>query len=529
MKKIFLFAFVIALLQISCSTADLDSEVTSLKERLAKLENSKSVIAVTFQGTKMVITYSTNETTTLDMPSGLNGLNGTPGTNGVNGTGINTISYNETTGILTITLTNGNVSEFKVVNNGSSGMTAVLISDVNGKMYVSAVTLGAIPIATIGYDNDFNMTSLLSKIVEDGRILDNFRIDKEYTNGKLSNLKTVTYATSKKVAYIEEYIEIKDTVRATNIGDYYKLNINDGTYRYYEYNYSDVEGHHYAIYPFAMKRNYQSDYEYYVKVNENLVYWFSYFKQTSTVINGVPTYTYWFNLSTKYTKTGFLNIGDIETTENNQIENNSNGNPEKIYYEDDSYIQLYYNSSALVVKAEKYSKVGSGWTINDGYMTFEYNSKNLLTSGTMNYSADAPEEIFKTVYDSNGNPVEIYWEEGEATGNYFYFDPFTNPNDPWASGNDEVEGLQLVAKIEYDYGYKNFFGNSISALIPELNNYKIFNAPVKISHTQSWAYATMKYENFSSEGYPASLLLNIYDGDSEGYSLEFSVDYIKKE
>ena len=59
----------------------------------------------------MIITYSSGEKVTLPLPKGLDGINGTNGTNGTNGVGIQTITYDEATAILKITLTNGNTSE----------------------------------------------------------------------------------------------------------------------------------------------------------------------------------------------------------------------------------------------------------------------------------------------------------------------------------------------------------------------------------------------------------------------------------
>jgi hypothetical protein len=541
MKRITLFTFIAIALLTGCSNADVDTEMAALKERVAKLESTKTVIGIKFVGAQMVITYSTNETATLSMPSGLNGTNGTNGSNGTNGTnglngadgtGIKSISYNETTGILTIILTNNNVSEFKVINNGSTGMTAVLISDVNGKMYVSEVTMGAVPIATFTYDNNFNITSMLSKEVIDGNILNSFRINKAYTNGKLSGIQTIVYATKKEVSYnTEDYSLTKDTIVVSNLGDFYKKNKGDSTYRYYKYSYGSPGSYHYTVYPYTVIHAFSSPpnitYSYYAKYNDNIAYSFDYLADYSKITSGVTSYFVVHFISAKYTKTGVLNIGDIESTTNTKIENNSNGNPANIYYEDDHYVKLTYNSGTLVTRADDYENINGTWVKSDFYFTVEYNPNNLVSSIKKNYSNKSPEEIFKTVYDANGNPIEIYSWNGAIYSDWGYFDPFTNPNDPWTAVI-VPEGLQLIAKVEYDYAYKNFFGNSISALFPELQNYKIFNAPIKISHAQSMGYGWIDYEKFNDSGYPESIKASLYDTEF-ALGLQFNISYIKKE
>lgn len=576
MKKYYLPLFLIVATLAGCTSSDVETDVDDLKTRVEALEKSKSVIGITFNGTQMVLTYSTSETQTLDMPSGLNGNNGADGTNGTNGTngsngadgtGIASISYNETTCVLTIVLTNGNESQFRIVTNSEQQLAAVLISDINGAMYVTDVTMGAIPLATITYDANFNITSMLSQTVVDGKIMNNFDITKQYSNNVLTNVQTRTFATQKEVAYDREYYNetiVKESViiesnfsgLGNNDLDFVETNQDGTSLTYYKFEgcegwswkwdsekqkyihtYTNIR---YNKYPNALKKTYTSypennRWQYIEVVDANTAYEYNYFKDNSSTIDNVTTYEFWYYKAAKYTKTGFFNIGDIRTTQNNQIENNAAGHPEKIYETANGastpnrYVQLTYNTAGYVIRADEYNKTSDTWVKNSIYLTFEYNTSNLVASVKRNYSDGKTEEVYKNVYDKNGNPVEIYAWGGEIRSYYDYFDPIGNPTDPWVNNYNVTvpEGLQLVSKVEYDYSCKNFLGNSIGAIMPELQNYKIFNAPIKISSTQSANYLWVEYGGYNDSGYPEMLTVNTYNSGTT-YRLQFDVKYVKK-
>jgi hypothetical protein len=180
MRKLFILACMAIALLSACNKSDIDD----LKDRVSALEASKSVIGIDFNANgQMILKYSTNETETLDLADGLSGLNL------VKSEGISSINYNETTKVLTVTLSNGNVSEFKIYGDTYAGYVAVLISDVNGKMFVSEVNMGAVPFASFEYDENFNMTSMLSKEIYNGQIMKNFEVQKTYTDNILTGFQ----------------------------------------------------------------------------------------------------------------------------------------------------------------------------------------------------------------------------------------------------------------------------------------------------------------------------------------------------
>jgi hypothetical protein len=190
-----------------------------------------------------------------------------------------------------------------------------------------------------------------------------------------------------------------------------------------------------------------------------------------------------------------------------------------------------------VTKGEAYYKDGDTWTKEDEYLTFEYNTDNQLATVTL-HEEEMDTVVFKTLYDDNGNPVEIWAWSDEVTYWYDYFDPWNNPEDPWQDGEETLveEGLQLVATIEYEYSYKNFFGNTLGALIPVLDKYKLYNAPVKISYARENIYGAITYSNFNESGYPETVVANLYGMMSlrkasapSNYSIELGLEYIVRE
>ena len=189
MKKVLFFLIVLTGF-FGCSkdeNAGLQDDVNKLKERLDAIEKGKTVINVEFKDANMIITYSSGEKVTLPLPKGLDGINGTNGTNGTNGVGIQTITYDEATAILKITLTNGNTSEFKIIASGNL-LTAVLLSDVNGSYLLTSASMGSLNIANIIYNDNNQVVSLVNNVIGDRQQVKNFEVTNEYSNGKLVNV-----------------------------------------------------------------------------------------------------------------------------------------------------------------------------------------------------------------------------------------------------------------------------------------------------------------------------------------------------
>ena len=123
-KGSFVFALFFALCSVFVACSDDNSEeVEKLKKEL-EAEQNKTATDVTFEGNNMIITFSNGTTTTMAIPEGLQGLTGPTGPigpqgpQGEPGNGIASITYNPDTGVLTITMTNGNVSNFVISANG---------------------------------------------------------------------------------------------------------------------------------------------------------------------------------------------------------------------------------------------------------------------------------------------------------------------------------------------------------------------------------------------------------------------------
>lgn len=525
------FAFwglVAVALLTGCNKSDIDD----LEDRVAALEKSTSVIGIDFTDSQMVVTYSDSKTETLEFNDGLSGLEL------LKSDGIASIDYNETTKVLTITLTNGNASEFKIYGDTYAGLVAMLISDVNGKMYISKVTMGAAPIVSVEYDADFNITNIHSKIIRDGMILDFLDINKQYTGGALTGLQIDRYASERGTEYDAKYISLIDTIRADNIGNYFVQNPGDTTFRYYQYSHFNGSGYNYAIYPHAIKRFYATGVSYpstlYAVQNADTAYEFQIILSQS-VAGG---YDVWYRVYYTYILENAYEVGDIAHTETFSMECNASGNPVKVYPDDDYYIQMTYNSMDQLIKGEAYYKDGDTWTKEDEYLTFEYNTDKQLSTVTF-HTEESDTVVAKTVYDDNGNPVEIWAWSDEVTYWYDYFDPWNNPEDPWQEGEEVLveEGLQLMATVEYDYSYKNFFGNTLGAIIPVLDKYKLYNAPVKISYAKENIYGSLTYSNFNESGYPETVVTNMYGysiyrkkgGDPDNYSIELALEYIVRE
>lgn len=534
-RKILTIVLFLTALFTACNS-DIKSDIDDLEDRVGVLEKSVTVVGVKFVDTNMVITFSNEETETLPMPDGLNGVNGT------NGTSITNISFDQSTNLLTIVLSNGNESVFKIINDGYANMVAMLVSDSNGKMLVSEITMGAVPVAIISYDDNYNLTNILSKTFNEEVMVNNFEAKKVYTDGVLTSLNYTTFAREKQVAYDYEYFSSNHLTDAIHTSDYFIANSNDTTYSYYKY----YGGYDFWEYPLAVKHTLSvlpsNLTGYYARYNDDIAYHFNYLTYSSETVGGITTYTVWYYIDSKYTKTGEYNTGDPHRTKSINTECNADGNPVKVYYGSDSYVQLSYDGT-FIARGELYSKDDAGaWQKLDKYLSFEYNSSKLLKSVWLNETGKDPVEVARSEYDEKGNPVKIYAIGDEVTTSYF--DPFNHPEDPFQDVIVyEDNTLRLFAEIEYNYDYKNFFGNSISAMFPFLQNYNVLNAPVKVSYGAGLSYMWIDYSTFNDSGYPEMMTCNIYSSEGvlksnnialkrisrpTNYIVELSLSYITK-
>jgi hypothetical protein len=251
-------------------------------------------------------------------------------------------------------------------------------------------------------------------------------------------------------------------------------------------------------------------------------------------MNTGGNYEVWYNARWKYTKSGSHNIGDVKKSKNYNIECNASGQIEKIYENGltpDRYLYLTYNSLGAVTKSQEYIKSGSDWVKSGNELVYVYNSKNLLDSVKRIYPDNHFSVRTRLVYDQNGNPTEIYAYMDKVISNMDYYDPIDYPTDPWRENRvvTQEEGLRLIAKFEYDYAYKNFLGNSISAILPAMENYKFFNAIKRVSGTETMANASFEYKDFNDKGYPETIIMDTYDEELYNIRIDNAIEYITKE
>lgn len=84
-------------------------------------------------------------------------------------------------------------------------------------------------------------------------------------------------------------------------------------------------------------------------------------------------------------------------------------------------------------------------------------------------------------------------------------------------------GLYKVAMIEYNYTFKNFLGNTITALVPELEGYKIVNAIKRVTTPNSYSFANIEYKEFNEFGYPQRMQMDAADAEGGDYGANFEV------
>ena len=185
----------------------------------------------------------------------------------------------------------------------------------------------------------------------------------------------------------------------------------------------------------------------------------------------------------------------------------------------EAYQEMTYNQDGLLTQMDMFD-INDGMeesttvTSNFGRVVMTY-SGNLLTLVQYEELGDdgavtATTDISKFVYDEVGNPVEIWAIAGYDAGDGYNF--ITDP-----SGKIVIETiddqLQKVVGIEYNYTLPNFFGKTLEYMIPELKGLKIKNAPVRITQSGFFNFASMEYFNFNEGGYPAKVKMEVYVSD----------------
>lgn len=520
-KKVLVLSLALSSILFGCGKdSDNSGEIAELQQRLDALEKGKSVISITFDGANMILTYNTGEKVTTPIPVGIKGDTGANGADGKDGVGIASITYDKTTGVLKIKLTNGNESTFQIITSADGSLSAVLLSDSNGKQLISSLYAGAVPYLEMTYDpTTFDASTAKSSEIVDGQIRKSVDVTKSYTAGKLSGAAVKRYATSHQVAYTTNYLGSSSYTVSFNTskGNYYTEAGTNGLYTLYVFSYQSGGTYYYYKYTSVYKSSTALPNYGYVKLSETTVY-----DLASGAISVSGSTDYWYQVGAIYTKTGVTNVGDIISTDSYAIETNSEGLISKATNTaEQRYVTFTYNTAKKVSQAIEYIGGVAGKTMN-----YEYNASNQLISVKEQDGATTT-EMMKAEYDANGNPVKIYTYQSELYSyGYNQFDPWSNPSNPWGGTAVRPAGMYLYATLEYT-NYKNFFGNTIGSMFPGLGAYNFVNAPKRVAYANSLAFGSIEYKDFNEFGYPQTIVSNA-SSDEGSIRIELAASYIKK-
>ena len=531
-KKFFVLSLALSSILWGCDkNSDNSDEIAALQQRLDALEKGKAITSITFDGVNMNLTYNTGEKVTIPIPAGIKGdkgdngatgATGATGSNGKDGVGIASITYDETTGVLKIKLTNGNESSFQIVTSVDGSLSAVLLSDSNGKQLISSLYAGAAPYLEMTYDpTTFDAATAKSSDIVDGQIRKTMDVIKSYTAGKLSGATVKRYATSKQIRYTYTflYTPSEQVSFTTNNGNYFTEGGTDGLYTLYVFAYQNgANSYLYTKYQNVYKASAPlPNYTYYVKYSETIVYDLN--AGPVTVSGSTNT---WYQATTKYEKTGVSNPGDVISTDSYAIETNSDGLISKTTNTaTQRYVTFTYNTLKKVTQCVEYTNNVAGKTMN-----YEYNASNQLVSVKQQDGATTT-EMMKAEYDANGNPLKIYTYQSDLYSySYDQFDPWSNPSNPYGGTVVRPAGLYLFATLEYT-NYKNFFGNTIGSMFPGLGAYNFVNAPKRVAYANSVTFGSIEYKDFNGFGYPQTIVANAASEDGS-IRIELTANYITK-
>lgn len=509
---------------------------------------------------------------------------GKDGADGANGVGIKSITYDPVTGMMTITLTNDQVTKFVVASNSEGDLSAKILEDLNGKYLMTKATMGDIPYAVVEYNDENQITKMTSYSANGYQLFKSYEVEKTYANGKPSKIVTRRFATEKTVKYEtiqapekHGYIEVTLT---DNKGSEFVEENQDGTYSYFNrygsYGNGDIiyrkyfatkgarleneivdngdgtfkvhslmsnyqslnssSGEYdnyycYYVYDDCLVSDYEGSYSESLKIAEGVFKIYEYWESLDFYMSGELVTKYFTNYAYKRTITGVYEIGDLISESFTELEYNSNNQLEKIYESREegskasAYMQNYY-AAGNIVKTERYNKEDNSWVKDATYLSFEYNSQNLLLK-TIEHDAEGNEKVIAKIdYDQEGNPTEIFKYSGRQVDHRWMVDPATGIS----SGQEIVvaeAGLHSIAKLEYNYTMKNFLGNTFAGLFPELYGFNFNNALKRGSISNSMNAGAIDYKDFNDGGYPETMEFIGYGEEGESYVGQLKIEYKK--
>lgn len=511
-----------------------DNEETQNLENELAAEKSKTVVDIKKVGDNLIIYYSNGTTTTVPyteaLKGNISGEDGEDGKDGKDGVGIESITYNGETGILTIKLTNGEVTEFKITGTGTE-WSAVLVSDTNGSLFITEALLGSIPIIKADYNDSYQLTYLESNRAVDMQTRKAFDLTSSYlSDGNLDKYTRKEYAQKdRKNDHTYEYVQ-ENYISQVTFTEYkgygFKETNADGTYTFYIYENVKNNLHYYRKYSKCIvisSDNAESDkYRIIRKGNDSKYYYYSHIHSLSTEKV--------YSLESIITPLPPISAGELLATKVVDVETNALGRVIKKFEaknEEDQptkYTSYEYNSMGLVKITKSYVKNSQGAWVEEGiYETYNYDAANRLVSTVRTLGNGSTREIQKATYDKNGNPTEIWAWQSAVYDHDWKLNPGTGEHEPTSRLIREA-GLHKIAMLEYDYSFKNFLGNTITALVPELDSYKIVNAIKRVTVPNSYSFANMEYKEFNEFGYPRRIKMDAaYLANQETFSINHEV------
>lgn len=513
---------------------------------------------------------------------------GKDGADGANGVGIKSISYDPVTGMMTITLTNDQVTKFVVASNSEGDLSAKILEDLNGKYLMTKATMGDIPYAVVEYNDDNQIAKITSFTADGYQLLKSFEIEKEYTDGKVSKIIRRDFATEQIVKYNDEYAENRNGYEWVQLEedkgyDFIEEN-SDGSYYYYSRRYEENGKYNYHRY-YASKNsrldnevvshgdgtykvyNYYSSYQvynsttgeqdtyYYYSVYDDCFVFDKYDDSKRSIkledgvfkiynhnfsefnISRVPTQKHIYYHYLTRTITGVYEIGDPFNESYSSIEYNSSGNIDKIYKatvegaEANSYAKNCYDANGNCIQIDQYILKDGKWLKDDFYITHEYTTQNFLSKTTEHLADGRENDVLKVIYDNESNPIEIFKYFSSVLRGWDYNNVVDPETGLWVGEEDILHeaGLYSYIKVDYNYNMKNFFGNTLGVVFPELYGFNFNNAIKSIAVSNTMRAGSIEYKDFNDGGYP-QIMEYIISGDIEddySYTGQMKLEYKK--
>ncbi|WP_053404488.1 hypothetical protein [Persicobacter sp. CCB-QB2] len=501
-------------------------------------------------GLSLEIVFENGQTATINFPESIQGEDGQ------DGVGIEDITFDPLTNELKIFLTNGVEYIFVLEINGEGGMDPIF-SDVNGKYFVKDLKVGALDLVNITYTNDFQVKDIRKYDVVDGQKVKSSEIIKQFNaQGQISQVTNREFVTKSGPDYYNPYYSgsINYCCEAYSLeyqGSYYlngdvlgiyRYQSDDqfvyASYNYYSYYYGDYEVDVIKVFEVS-----EDDYnngewadknQFYLKVAENFGVFYE--RELVEFVNkdGVSSVVLVYLVRQGVIRAENPELGSLKLEQNSFMSYLSNGKLDKVYASDTDdladakeYSQHFYNTAGELIKVEYYHKNAQGEFVKDpAYTTLEY-SGGVVVAMYRHEGGESQMEG-KVYYDDEEerNPVDIWFWEPAKYDYDFVFD-FETGDYVWDKIIIEEAGLKHQVTVEYNYEMKNFFGNSIEALAPELRDFKINRAVRRISDPNGLNSSTMDYQHFNIGGYPETVTLRLNEA-GEFILFEAAIDYHKK-